>query len=409
MKRILSAILRTLAAVLLLTLLVLTIFSVSPIYRFGSPEPFSGPDIYNPYEGLAGQWKRSVFHTHSRVAGPLNECPLPADSVIADYRKLGYDIIGISNHNTITRNPADSSIRVYEHGYSLFKFHKLVFNPTRVRLWDHILPFLVSQKQWQYDMLTGNADFIMMNHPDRTLLTTPRTMRLLSGYRLIEADCMGTDCLKWDDALSAGHYCHNLSSDDCHDTRNSRKIARRCSWLDTPSTHYEDIAPVLLQGRFYSMRIPDFGNGDWQAKYRGNSNLPGIEDIGVSGDTVFVRLSRPARIEARGQGHVLLAQTNGDTLSYKMRADDPYVRFAAFFDDEVTLFTNAFARYDASTADSPFVAGTHKVNILLTLLWNAFLLLIAILLLRWLKAVLPHKKKESRPTVEQLRFRGIVP
>ena len=89
MKRILSAIVRTVAAVLLLTLLVLTIFSVSPIYKFQEPEPFAGPDIYNPYYGLSGQWKRSCFHTHSRVRCPLNECALPADSVVADYRKFG--------------------------------------------------------------------------------------------------------------------------------------------------------------------------------------------------------------------------------------------------------------------------------------------------------------------------------
>ena len=409
MKRILSAILRTVAAVLLLTLLVLAIFSVSPIYKFSDPEPFSGPDIYNPYDGLTGQWKKSTFHTHSRVAGPLNECPLPADSVVADYRKLGYDIVGISNHNTVTCNPLDSTIKVYEHGYNLFKFHKLVFNPLRVRRWDHIIPFMVSQKQWQYDILAGSADFIMMNHPDRTWLMTPRAMRLLSGYRLIEANCTDNDCIKWDAALSAGHYCHNLSSDDCHDTRNSRKIARRCSFLDTPTTHYEDIAPVLLQGRFYSLRIPDFGDGDWQVKYKENASLPRIEDIGVSGDTVFVRLSKPARIEARGQGHVLLGEAQGDTLSVKMAENEPYVRFTAFFDNEVTLFTNAFARYDSAVADSPFVTGGHKVNILLTILWNAALLALAILLLCGLQAVLPHKKKESRPTVEQLRFRGIVP
>lgn len=409
MKRILSALLRTVAALLLLALLVLTVFSVSPIYRFGDPEPFSGPDIYNPYEGFSGEWKKSCFHTHSRVSGPLNECRLPADSVISDYRKLGYDIVGISNHNTVTRNPLDSTIRIYEHGYSLFKFHKLVFNPSRVRLWDHILPFMVSQKQWQYDLLTSNADFIVMNHPDRTLFTTPRTMRLLSGYRLIEADCADSDCLKWDDALSAGHYCHNLSSDDCHDTRDSRKVGRRCSWLDTPTSHYEDIAPALLQGRFYSMRIPDLGSGDWQAKYSGHKNLPGITDIGVRGDTVYVRLSEPARIEARGRGHILLGEVQSDALKLILPENEPYVRFTAFFDNEVTLFTNAFARYDASAADSPFVAGDHKVNVLLTVLWNALLLALAILFLCWLKAVLPHKKKESRPTVEQLRFRGIVP
>ena len=412
MKRFLLAIIRTIAAILLLFVLVLTIFSVSPIYRFQAPAPFSGPDIYNPYDGLSGSWKRSVFHTHSRTDGPFNECPLYADSVWSDYLRLGYDIVAFSNHNTLTPHPADSSlqINVYEHGYSFFKFHKLVFNPRSVNRFDHILPFLVSQKQWQYDLLSGKADFIMMNHPDRTVLATPRSMRLLTGYRLIEADCnISSDLLKWDEALSAGHYSHSLLSDDCHDSRNHRKIARRCSWLDTPSPRYEDVAPVLMQGRFYSMRIPDFGDGNWNEKYRANANLPSIEDIGVRADTVYMRLSDPASIEAWGQGHTRLAEVRGDSISLRLPDDAPYVRFTARFDDGVIIYSNAFARYDSATADSPFTVSPHRVNILLTILWNAALLLLAILILRCLRVVLPHKKKESRPTVEQLRFRGIVP
>lgn len=412
MKRLLLAILRTVAALLLLFFLVLTIFSVSPIYRFTSPKPFSGPDIYNPYHGFSGEWKKACFHTHSKVKGLFNECALPADSVYSDYRKYGYDIVAFSNHNILAGQASDTAarIRVYEHGYNFFKFHKLVFNPGHMHRYDHILPLMVSQKQWQYDYLSGDADFIMMNHPDRTVLCTPRSMRLLTGYRLIEADCnISTDLLHWDEALSAGHYSHCLLSDDNHDSRNHRKIARRCSWLDVPSTSYEDIAPVLLQGDFYSMRIPDFGNGNMAIKYGKNASLPRVEDIGVRGDTVYVQLSEPARIEAWGQDHVKLGETHSDSMSLTLEEDDPYVRFSAFFDNGVVIYTNAFARYDADVADSPYAVTPHRVSFLLTFLYNAMLLGLVILIIRALLSVLPHKKKETRPTVEQLRFRGIVP
>lgn len=412
MKRLLTAILRIIAAVLLLFFLVLTIFSVSPIYRFQQPKPFSGPEIYNPYDGYSGEWKRACFHTHTRVKSIFNECPEWADSVWADYSRFGYDIVGFSNHNTLTPHPADTSLQmdIYEHGYNFFKFHKLVFNPGHMHRFDHILPFLVSQKQWQYDYLSRDADFIMMNHPDRTILATPRSMRLLSGYRLIEADCnISTDLLRWDEALSAGHYSHCLLSDDCHDSDNHRKIARRCSWLDVPSARYEDIAPVLMKGCFYSTRIPDFGNGDWKVKYRENANLPSLQEVRVSGDSVFVRLSSPARIEAWGQDHRKLAEQRSDSIGVVLGGDDPYVRFTAFFDNGVVLYTNVFARYDPEVSDTPFVVAPHKVSILLTILWNAALLVIAIFLLRCLLAVLTHKKKETRLSVEQLRFRGIVP
>lgn len=41
--------LKTLAALVLIALLAVFVTSVSPIYDFGEPKPFSGPDIFNPY------------------------------------------------------------------------------------------------------------------------------------------------------------------------------------------------------------------------------------------------------------------------------------------------------------------------------------------------------------------------
>ncbi len=412
MKKILLIVLRAFAAVLLLAAAVITIFSVSPIYRFSKPKPFSGPDIYNPYQGISGSWKRASFHTHTKVDNILNECPEYPDKVLSDYRKLGYDIVTFSNHNLLTPHPTDSTLQVdvYEHGYSISKFHKLVFNPGRMHLFDHILPVLASQKQWQYDYLGRDADFVMMNHPDRTLFTTSRTMRLLTGYRFIEGECgYDTGLIHWDEGLSAGHYSYNLLSDDCHDTGNHRKVARRCTWIDTPGARYEDIAPALGAGRFYSMRIPDFGDGDWQVKYRENANLPSIKDIGVRSDTLFISLSAPARIVATGQDRSVLAETTGTEMTYVMRAGDPYVRFTAYFDNGVNIYSNAFARYNARISDSPYVVSPHKVNVALTVLFNLGLLGLLLLELACLKFVLTHKKKKSRPTVEQLRFRGIVP
>jgi hypothetical protein len=412
MKKILVILLRAVGAVILLALIIITLSSVSPVYRFGHSRPFSGPDIYNPYDGASGSWLRACFHTHTRVDGLFNECPEYPDSVYSDYRRFGYDIIAFSNHNTLTPHPCDSSLQisVYEHGYNIAKFHKLVFNPRRVRYFDHILPLTASQKQWQYDMLSRDADFITMNHPDRTLFLNAHTMRRLTGYRFIEGDCnYSTDLMHWDEGLSAGHYSHNLIGDDCHDSRNHAKIARRCSWVDSASPRYEDVAPALMAGRFYSMRIPDFGHGDWDAKYAANAALPRVESIGVKADSVYLTLSAPARIEAIGQDHSLLAETNGTDIVYKLGESEPYVRFAAFFDNGVVLYTNAFARFNSRITDTPYVVTPHKVSVLLTILFNLLLLVLLILELIALRFVVTYKKKKTRLTVEQLRFRGIVP
>ncbi|MBO4263478.1 MAG: hypothetical protein J5871_02210, partial [Bacteroidales bacterium] len=280
-----KAIAKILAGALLLTGVVLLLFSVSPVYRFAAPKPFEGPDIYNPYADLDTTlgWTRANFHTHTRVDGPLNECPEYPAVVYDDYAKLGYGILAFSNHNALTRHPYDSTleIRVYEHGYSLFKFHKLVFAPSRVLWFDHLLPLFPSQKQWQYDLLGGDADFLVMNHPDRTLHTTARSMALLTGYRFMEADSgISTELRHWDEALSAGHYSGILTNDDCHDSRNHKRIARRCNYLNTPSARYEDVRKTLLSGCHYAMRVPDFGEGDWKVKRAENGQLPFIRAIG---------------------------------------------------------------------------------------------------------------------------------
>lgn len=400
MKKILLFSARLLSTVFVAFLIVLCIFSVSPIYDFSTPAPFSGPDIYNPYSALDSvpDWKRANFHTHTRVDNILNECPEYPDVVYDDYMRMGYDILTFSNHNQLTKHPCDSTLQVnvYEHGYSLFKFHKLVFNPSRMMLFDHLLPLFVSQKQWQYDYLSRNADFIVMNHPDRTLHTTRRSMQLLTGYRLMEADAgAGTDLKHWDEALSAGHYSHCLINDDCHDSGNHRKIARRCSWLQVESGRYEDLKPVLLSGCFYTTRIPDFGDGDWDVKYAENSRLPRVESVGLRVDTVFLKLSAPARIEAWGQDHTLLAQTEACSFERPLGADEPYMHLTAYFDNGVVLYTNAFARYDKNKSETPYVESPHKVNILLTLLFNAVLAAAVGLLCLCLRRIWPHKKLKS--------------
>lgn len=182
LRKILAALGKTVVALILIALLAVFVTSVSPIYDFSEPKPFSGPDIFNPYkragEDSAFCWKRANFHTHTRVKGILNECEYwPAETDEA-YRKFGYDIVTFSNHNELTVHPYDSllQVNVYEHGINLFKYHKLVFGCDKVNRFDHLIPLFASQKQFQLDMLGEESDFIQMNHPLRTTGTSKSHM-----------------------------------------------------------------------------------------------------------------------------------------------------------------------------------------------------------------------------------------
>ena len=372
---------RTLACVVLTLLLAVFATSVSPVYKFDDPAPFEGPDIFNPYRNLdtALCWKRANFHTHTRVDGIFNECEYYPAEVYDALEKFGYDIVTFSNHNRLTVHPFDPSLQVnvYEHGYNLFKYHKLVFGSDKVNRFDHLLPLFAFQKQFQLDLLGKDSDLIQLNHPLRTDALSRPQMEKLGGYRIMELDSgKSTENEYWDWALSAGHYSFALAGDDLHYPDRTSRIAVRCSFLCTPSASYEDIYATLQDGCYYSMRVPDYGNGDWDVKYAENMSLPYIEDIGLTGDTIYLDLSEKAdSIKVTGQDHATLyLALDTDGMEYVMRPEDNYARMTAYFPAGEVIYTNPFARYDASVSYDPFRAPGHEVNVLLTILYNLLLL-----------------------------------
>ncbi len=383
-RKTLAILLKTVASVVMIAMMAVFATSVSPVYTFDPPKPFAGPDIYNPYRNLDTSycWKRANFHTHTRVEGIFNECEYWPDEVHKAYDNFGYDIVTFSNHNSLTEHPFDQSLQVdvYEHGYNLFKYHKLVFGCEKVNRFDHLLPVFAFQKQYQMDLLGEDSDFIQMNHPLRTNGTSRNLMEKLSGYQIIELDSgKSTENEYWDWALSAGHYSFGLANDDLHYPDRSSRIAVRCNFLCTPSGRYEDIRETLLDGCYYSMRVPDYGNGDWNVKYAENKDLPHIEDIGLDGETIILELSENAdSIKVIGQNHTILARASQTCrIEYTMRSEDNYARITAYFPEGEVIYTNPFARYDSSESPDPFAGPGHRVNMFLSIVYN---LLLAILL-----------------------------
>lgn len=398
MRRVWSLIWRSLCVLLLVIALAVALTGFSPIFNFAPAKPFSGPDIFNPYAGLdsANCWKRANFHTHTRVKGIFNECSHTPRQTYDSLAAFGYDIVTFSNHNELTVHPFDSSLQVnvYEHGYNLFKYHKLVFGADKVLRYDNLLPVLASQKQFQLDLLGRGSDFIQMNHPLRTGGTSESLFSKLSGYRIMELDSgISTEQPYWDWALSAGRYSFGLANDDLHYPDRSDRIAVRCNFLCTPSGRYEDLKRALLGGGYYSMRVPDYGSGDWSLKHEGNRHLPAIRRIGLEGSTISLELDRQAdSIRATGQGgETLLLVNNSCSLSYDFRPEDSYVRLTAFFPGGEVIYTNPFARYDAASQLSPYEEFKHSVNLPLTILYNLALLSLVLLIVYLIKKTVRRK------------------
>ena len=381
-------------------IIVLCFFSISPIYKWGEPRPFEGDKIYNPYSGSDSTtvWKRATFHTHTKVDKGINECPYYPDVVYDEYKALGYDIVAFTNHNALTQHPYDDRLDLYgyEHGYNLFKLHNNIFGTDKVQKYDILIPLFDSHKQFKMNLAGKDGEITVLNHPDRTLGITTRTMERLSGYQLIEGDSgfgerdsgEGTHLKRWDEALSAGHYSHNILSDDNHNPKNPARIARRSTWINTPSAQYNDVKEALLSGNFYSMRTPTGIPSD---------SLPRVADIAQRGDTIILALTSPAQsIEIISQnGEVKGVVSNCTRMQYIMQPQEPYIRLTARYQEGTVIYTNAFARY--SQGESPYNGATPEVNWPLTILYNLLLLSIVVLLSlrvkKSLKFVAESKKK----------------
>lgn len=368
-------------SVLFLALAAVIITSVSVIYDFEKPKPFTGPDIFNPYRNFDKNviWKKASFHVHTRVEGIFNECDYWPEEVYGLHKDYGYDIVTFSNHNELTQHPSDSTLQVnvYEHGYNLFKFHKLVFGSGKVNRFDHLLPLTASHRQFQLDILRKDCDIIQFNHPLRTTGTDRKQLQRLCGYDIMELDCgKSTENEFWDWALSAGHYSFGLANDDLHYPDKTSKFARRCNFVQTPSGRWDNLKKALADGCYYSMRIPDYGNGDWKTKREKNLDLPHITDIGLADSTIYVTFSQVAdSIKIFGQEHsTLLLKEKTSTAEYAIRPDDSYARITAYFPGGEVIYTNPFARYDAAESNTPDRGRGCKANISLTIIFNSLLL-----------------------------------
>lgn len=376
---------KTLLTLIIALMMFIVVTSVSLVYDFAEPRPFSGPDIYNPYRNVDTTlgWKRAALHTHSRVEGIFNECDFTPQQIVDKYYDLGYEVVHFSNHNEHTQHPTKGHVKIYEHGYNIAKLHMNVYGSEGVMLFDPFMPLFDFQRQFKLDLLSKDADLVQLNHPRRTKGIDKETLQRLGGYKVIELSrVIEEEQREWDWALSAGRYLFGVYTDDMHFLDRSDAVARRSTMLNTPSESYDDVVATLNDGAYYSLYTPDYGAGNWEIKREMNLAIPRIRSIGESNGDIYVSFSKVAdSIRFTGQDQRLLHTAyRCDSAGYTMADDDSYVRITAYFPDGERIYTNAFARYDADKMESPFEMEHYSVNTLLTILYNILLLAILIAL-----------------------------
>jgi hypothetical protein len=323
-------------------------YALPPVYRFPDPRPFAGPQLWNPYAGIGGTWRRANFHAHGRSWGGLTNGAQSDADVVAAYRARGYDVAGVSDYQHIA-GASTQTIPLYEHGFNVGKHHQLAIGARYVEWADFPLWQGVHQKQYIIDRVKRSSDLLAINHPSRLHSYTVDDVRQLTGYDLIElANGRVTTEDRWDAALSSGHPVWAIGGDDTHDVTDVNRMAVAWNMIDAASASSADVIDALRAGRSYTVvRTTD-------------TMTPGdltVVSVGVTDATLTVTCAGPpATFVFVGQNGVIRKTVTGVTsASYAIATDDTYIR-AVVRDSRTDLFLNPILRTDGGRLRVPVAA-----------------------------------------------------
>jgi hypothetical protein len=326
-------------AIVLLTALCFWL-AAYPIYRFPPATAFHGDSLFNPYRAATGTWYKANFHAHAIVWGGTTNAARRPEDVRAAYRSMGYDIIGVSNYQAISRlgGKGKGLIPVYEHGYNIMKTHHLVIGARAVSWLDYVLPQNVHQKQFVLNRLSAPGVVVSLNHPEFRRGFGEGDMESLTGMTLIEVlNHYRQSYGHWDAALSSGRRAWIVGNDDSHDPGNARETGVYWTMVNARSLQTGDIVTAMSEGRTYGVAG------------RGGAMTIRVKAVETRGMTVTVVLDTVAeRIEFIGQhGAVKAVVRNAARASYAFATGDTYIRIKAAAARNV-LYLNPVFRTDGS-------------------------------------------------------------
>ena len=320
-------------------------YVLAPAYGFPAPAPFSGPRLWNPYATSLGRWWKANFHAHSHAWGGLTAGRRSAADVRALYRKLGYDIAGLSNYQQIDggslANP--DFIPVYEHGYNVHKVHELVIGARRVTWLDFPFGQTLSDKQYVLDRLGRNGGIVAIAHPWLRNGYPVDQLRYLSHYTLMEVVRQGhAGTHRWDAALSAGHLSWIIADDDEHDLKLGHDVGVSWTMVMAPSKRRADILAALRAGHTYGV------------VGRNGVNDVLVREVVLHHDTLSVRTDPGAHLFRFVGQDGALRRTVRDSMqaSYVIRPNDTYVRVEVVT-AHTHMYLNPIVRYSGTGPARP--------------------------------------------------------
>lgn len=371
---------------------ILYFYLSAPIYRFDEPKPFSGPNIYNPYQDMnPDNWKRYNFQVQSLAWGGLTDGRKNSNELIDSvYSLLGYDYVATSDYQKINyhNSEKESFIPTYEHGYGLFKTHQVCIGAKNVLWRDYPFFQSLSMKQHIIGELSDDCDLLVLAHPLLRNGYKVSDFKYLSGYQQIEVlNNLRVSLEHWDTALSNGHRVYIIGDDDAHDVLNIRDVGRRFTMINAPDLKKENIISALDKGNSYGMEIYRWENETLNKKAERLKKIPHLLRADLVQDTFFVESSaRADSIMFIGQnGKILKKQKRVSKLYYIIKPNDTYVRTEFHFPQKTFIYLNPITRYDKNNDRQQLAKIDNQQTWLYRVIFGVVLILILIVLAKYIK------------------------
>jgi hypothetical protein len=351
--KIIKFLLKTLGIIILVLVLIFTVkYLTAPVYIFPEPAPFSGNELFNPYEGIdSNYWRKGNFQIQSEAWFGITDGRKNTNEAIDSvYTLLDYDIITISDYQKINRygEEEDAYVPVYEHGYGVYKNHHVMIGAKKVVWKDYPIIHTLQHKQHVMNALRPTSELVFIAHPKLSGGWEPEDMRWITNYDGIEVlNGFRESVPHWDAALSSGKNMRILANDDAHDISNINELGRYATLIYSPVLHGDSVVSAMKKGRAFGADIWRQWGEPWDEKVEKAHNLPKLSEVELKGDTLVVAVNKmAAQIRFIGQeGALLDSVVNTKKAAYTVRKEDTYVRTEIHFPNATAYYLNPVIRY----------------------------------------------------------------
>ncbi len=317
-----------LSLVLLVLLIAAFCYAQTTVFRFPVIPVFSGGQIYNPYQNWGGNTINSNFHAHTKAYGGVTDGQDGLQELKEYYYSQGIGSPGISNYFSCTDS---EPIRIYEHGMSVHKAHKLAINPDREVYFDYPFYQNTSQKQDIVNRIRKQNGLVVIAHPNMRKGHTEEDMQKIVGYHFTEIRSYHANAQKeWDAALASGKLSWLMANDDAHGIKKQ-----------PPGKFYNVVMADSVGGILESMLA---GKHYGAEKFKDTVDIA-LQHIQVANDTVFFDFGANTKYTVAILDGVKKDTIQGGIGSYVFPKESGYVRFVAE-SDQAKLFTNPLVRND---------------------------------------------------------------